>query len=130
MVKSNTVYIIYDNECPLCRNYCRLVRIRDAVGTLKLINARKPSALMNEITAHGLDIDRGMVVKIENDIYYGSDAIHIMALLSTKSGIFNRLTYWLFQSKRITSTLYPLLRECRKLILWLIGVSMIKNLDN
>lgn len=123
-----TVYVVYDGECPFCRNYCELVRIRDAVGKLELVDARQPSVLMSEITALGLDIDRGMVVKIGEDIYYGSDAIHILALLSTQSGIFNRCNYWLFQSQKLSSVFYPLLRDCRNLALWLMGIPMINNL--
>ena len=129
MSERNTIYVIYDDKCPFCRNYCQLVRIRDAVGTLKLIDARQPSSFMDEITAKGLDIDCGMVVKIGDDIHYGSDAIHILALFGTQSGAFNRLTHWLFQSKKMTSILYPFLRNARNLALWLMGVPMIKNLE-
>jgi len=129
MNKNNTVYVVYDDKCPFCRNYCQLIRIREASGSLELIDARKPSAMMEEITVEGLDIDRGMVVKIDRNFYYGSDAIHILALLSTKSGIFNRFTYWIFRSKKITSILYPLLRDCRNIALKLMGIPLIKNLE-
>lgn len=127
--KGDTIYIIYDDECPFCRSYCQLVRLRDAVGRVELVDARQPSVLMDEVTALGLDIDRGMVVKVGEQVFYGADAIHKLALLSTRSGLFNRLTYWMFQSKAVTSVLYPFLRDCRNLALWLMGVPMIKNLE-
>jgi hypothetical protein len=38
-----------------------------------------------------LDIDQGMVLKMGDRLYYGSDAIHALALISSRSGIFNRL---------------------------------------
>ncbi len=129
MSKHDTIYVVYDDECPFCRNYCQLVRIRESVGTLELVDARQPSDFMDKITAKGLDIDRGMVVKMGDDIYYGSDAIYMLALLSTKSGIFNRFTHWLFQSKKVTSILYPFFRDCRNLALWLMGIPMIRNLE-
>ena len=45
-------------------------------GDYALVDARKGGcALMDEITARGLDIDEGMVVKVGNDLHYGSDAI-------------------------------------------------------
>lgn len=127
--KQDTVYVIYDDMCPFCRRYCQLVRIREAVGSLVLIDARKPSTFMDEITAKGYDIDRGMVVKVSDDMYYGSDAIHVLALFSTRSGVFNRTTHWVFQSKTVASILYPILRDCRNFALWLMRIPLIKNLD-
>lgn len=129
MNDSDIIYVVYDDECPFCRNYCRLLRIRDVATDLELIDARQPSAIMDDITAKGLDIDRGMVVKIGSDIYYGAEAIHILALLSTRSDVFNRFTHWLFKSKKVASFLYPVLRDCRNLALWLMRIPMIKNLE-
>jgi len=128
MSTQDTVYVVYDNKCPFCRNYCQLLRIRAAVGTLVLVDARQPSALMDQITQQGLDIDQGMVVKIGDEIYYGSDAIHMLALLSTKSGVFNRCSYWMFKSKKIASWLYPFLRSCRNIALRLMRIPLIQNL--
>ncbi|MGH8665763.1 MAG: hypothetical protein ACREUX_15990 [Burkholderiales bacterium] len=34
--------------------------------------------LMDEITAAGLDIDQGMVLKLRGQMYYGADAIHVL----------------------------------------------------
>lgn len=125
----NIIYLVYDHDCPFCRNYCQLVKLRETVGRLELVDARKPSALMDEITSKGLDIDRGMVLRIGDDLYYGSDAIHILALLSTKSGLFNRLNYWIFKSQKVSRVLYPLLRDCRNLALKIMGIPLIKNLE-
>lgn len=123
------VVIVYDGECPFCRSYCRLVRIRKAAGNLELVDARQPSPIMDDITAKGLNIDRGMVVKMDETLYYGADAIHMLALLSTQSNIFNRFTHFVFQSQRVTRILYPILRDCRNLALWVMGIPMIKNLE-
>lgn len=130
MIKQNIVYVVYDVQCPFCRNYCKLVRLRKTVGSIELIDARKPSLIMNEINAARLDIDKGMVVKIGDDMFYGADAIHKLALLSTRSDIFNRCAYWIFKSKIMTAVLYPFLRGCRNVALRLMGIPMIKNLDS
>lgn len=50
------------------------------------------SEVMDDITAAGLDVDQGMVLKVGERLYYGSDAIHVLALLSSRSGLFNRIT--------------------------------------
>ncbi len=123
------VLLVYDKECPFCDNYCQLVRVREAVGSLKIVNARESSAIMDEITARGLDIDQGMVLKLEGQLYYGSDAIHALALFSSRSGIFNRLNYWVFRSRRLSHFLYPLLRFCRNFALKILRKTKINNLN-
>lgn len=122
------ILLIYDKDCPACNAYCQLVRIRQSVGELQLINAREDSAIMQEITALGLDIDQGMVLKMANSTYYGSDAIYMLSLLSSRSGVFNRLNYHLFKSRRVAKWLYPVLRGCRNLLLKLLRKRKINNL--
>jgi len=94
-----------------------------------LINARDAGAVMDEITLKGLDIDQGMVLKIENNLYYGSDAIHALSLMSSRSGIFNRINYWIFRSRPLSRFLYPVLRYCRNSLLMLLRKTKINNLE-
>jgi len=123
------IVLIYDKECPACKAYSRLVRIRESVGDLKIINAREQSDVLDEITAQGLDIDQGMVLKMGDQLYYGSDAIHALALISSRSGVFNRLNYWIFKSKTLSSWIYPILLFFRNLLLKILGKTKINNLD-
>ena len=99
------VLVVYDKQCPACDYYCNLVRIRESVGRLVLVDARDGGPIMEEITAKGLDIDQGMVVKVGEQLYYGSDAIHALALMGTNRGLFNRLAYWSFRSRRYPGSL-------------------------
>jgi predicted DCC family thiol-disulfide oxidoreductase YuxK len=122
------ILLVYDKECPACNNYCQEVRIRQDIGDLRLVNAREDSEVMREITAQGLDIDQGMVLKMGGQLYYGSDAIHALALISGRSGLFNRLNYWIFKSGTLSTLLYPVLRSCRNLLLKLLGITKINNL--
>ena len=124
----NPILLIYDKDCPACNAYCQMVRIRQSVGELKLINAREDTEVMQQITAQGLDIDQGMVLKIADNCYYGSDAIYMLSLLSSRSGWFNRLNYHLFKSRRVAKWLYPLLRACRNFLLKLLRKRKINNL--
>jgi predicted DCC family thiol-disulfide oxidoreductase YuxK len=125
---SNDVLLVYDRQCPACDYYCNLARIRESVGRLVLVDARDGGPIMDEITAAGLDIDQGMVVKVGDALYYGPDAIHVLALLGTNTGVFNRICYWSFRSKRVSRVLYPVLRACRNLLLKLLGRTKINNL--
>ena len=126
---NNEVLLIYDKECPACDNYCQVVRIRETVGKLRLIDARENSDVLAEITALGLDIDQGMVLKLDGQIYYGSDAIHALALISSRSGLLNRLNYYLFRSKRLSHVFYPMLRFFRNVLLKVLSKTKINNLN-
>ncbi len=123
------ILLVYDRECPACNAYCQLVRIRESVGDLRIVDARENSEVMNEITTQGLDIDQGMVLKMGDQLYYGSDAIHTLALIGSRSGIFSRFNYWMFKSKTTSSILYPLLRFSRNLLLKMLGKTKIDNLQ-
>jgi predicted DCC family thiol-disulfide oxidoreductase YuxK len=123
-------WLVYDGECPVCKTYTRYVRIRETVGRLHLIDARHPGTLMNEITAAGLDIDQGMVLKFNDMIYYGPDAIHMLTLLSTPSGVFNRINYYFFSTKIGARIFYPLGKACRTVLLKLLGIRYIENLKH
>ena len=122
------VWLVYDGECPLCKMWCTHARISDAVGRLHLVDARQPSVLMDEITAAGLDIDQGMVVKFKDVMYYGPEAMRMMTLLSTSSGFFNRLNYWFFGTSRRAGVFYPIGKAFRNVVQKLLGISYIENL--
>jgi predicted DCC family thiol-disulfide oxidoreductase YuxK len=127
--RQRQIVLVYDKECPLCDAYCRMVRIRQSVGELKLVDARGESDVMQEITRQGLDIDQGMVVKVDDVLYYGSDAIHVLSMMSSGSGVFNRLNHWIFRSRARSLVLYPLLRDCRNLLLKLLRKTKVNNLQ-
>ena len=123
------ILLVYDQECPICDAYCQLVRVRDDAGDLKIVNARDPGEVIDEISAQGLDIDRGMVVKMNGQLYYGADAMYRLALVSSRSGVFNRINFHLFKSSRLTSILYPIFRTLRNLLLKILRKSKINNLN-
>lgn len=45
--------------------------------------ARQPGPLMEEITRAGIDIDRGMVLKVRGQLYDGDAAMHAITLMSS-----------------------------------------------
>ncbi|NIQ10725.1 MAG: hypothetical protein GWO08_12795 [Gammaproteobacteria bacterium] len=93
------------------------------------IVARNKNAIMDEITAKGLDIDQGMVLRMDDRLYYGSDAIHALALISSRSRIFNRINYWIFRSRIFSVWFYSILRFFRNQLLKLLGKTKINNLE-
>lgn len=119
--------IVYDGECPFCSRYVELVRLREAIGPVKLINARSGGALVDEVRAAGFDLDDGMVLKLDGRLYHGADCIHMLAMLSTPSGWFNRLNAAVFRSSGVSKLLYPVLRAGRNTVLRLLGRSKLNQ---
>lgn len=122
------ILIVYDKECPLCDAYCRRVRIHESMGVLRLVNARDASEVMKEITRRGLDIDQGMVLQVDDVLYYGADAISTLSLLGSESSAFNRISRWFFGSSTRAKILYPVFRTCRNLLLKIMRKTKVNNL--
>lgn len=116
-----TAYLIYDGECPFCTRYARLTRLRATLGELRIVNARDGGPQVDAVKARGLEIDAGMVLRIDDRFYHGADCLHRLALLSSRSGLFNRLTYAVFRHERLARFLYPILRAGRNLVLKMLG---------
>jgi predicted DCC family thiol-disulfide oxidoreductase YuxK len=127
--KPGEVLVVYDGECPLCSAFSKALRIREAAGSLRLVDARQGDPVMEEITRLGLDIDRGMVVKVGGTIHYGAEAVSVLSLMSSRSGVFNRLSYWIFRSPARSRVLYPMLAGVRNVLLKLLGRTRINNLN-
>ena len=118
---------MYDGECPFCSQYVKLVRIRESVGGLALLNARDGGPQFQEVLKAGLDLDEGMVLKLNERLYHGDDCIHALAMLSEPRGVFNRLNVWVFKSPKRAKFLYPILRAGRNLALTLLGRKKIER---
>jgi predicted DCC family thiol-disulfide oxidoreductase YuxK len=113
--------LIYDGQCPVCSRYVRHLRLQALPGGLQLVDARNGGDDVAEARRRGLRIDDGMVLRVGDEWSHGADAMHRLALLSTPSGAFNRLNYWLFRSSRRAALAYPVLKLGRNLLLRLLG---------
>jgi predicted DCC family thiol-disulfide oxidoreductase YuxK len=114
-------WIVYDGECPFCSRYVAMLRLRETLGSIALVNARDGGPEVEEARAAGLDLDEGMVLKFDGRLYHGDDCIHRLALLSTPSGAFNRVNAAIFRSRTASRVLYPVLRTGRNAVLRLLG---------
>ena len=112
--------IVYDGDCPFCSAYVRMVRLRRTFGAIRLVDARSAEPIVSEIKAAGLDLDKGMVLFLNNERYHGAECIHRVALMSTSSGLFNRITKAIFTSPRLARWLYPVLVGGRNAVLFIL----------
>lgn len=122
------VTLVYDGECPLCRNYARLVKLNENVESIALVDARQDSPDRRQLTRNGYDLDRGMAVRVGDRLHFGADALSVLAQLSRRSDWFNRACFRLFRSRAISVLIYPLLRGVRNLVLWVMNIPQINNL--
>lgn len=114
-------WLVYDGACPFCSAYVRHVRVREAVGRLRLVDARSGDAAVEQVLARGYDLDRGMVLKLGDRFYHGADCMHVLASLGTRSGAFNRLNAVVFSSPTLSRWIYPVLRTVRNATLLVLG---------
>ena len=117
---SGSIIIIYDGDCPFCRSYIGLTRLRELADTI-LLDAREEPDLCRELLEKGVSLDEGMVVKINNEVYHGGDAINRITLLTSKNTLFNKFAYLVFSRPVISKITYPVLRALRNVTLRLLG---------
>ncbi len=115
------IWVVYDGDCPFCSAYVRMVRLREAAGEVRLLDAREDHPIVHELKARGLDFDEGMALKIGDAVYHGDECVHQLAMMSGPSGLFNRFHVWVFKSEARSRALYPFLRSGRNLALRLLG---------
>ena len=125
-----SIWFVYDGECPVCATAAAAFRVREAVGTLHLVNARQDAGhpVLNEVNAARLDLDEGMAIKYGGRLYHGADALHLMALIGSQHGWLNRMNALLFRNKRVAVFAYPFLRGARNLAVALKGSGKFNNL--
>jgi predicted DCC family thiol-disulfide oxidoreductase YuxK len=122
---SRDIWIVYDGECPFCRSYVLFYRLRDQGRRVHLVDARAPDPVAEEIRRRKLDLNRGMVVKIDDRLYFGTEAINLLGILGSTASLFNRINHVLFGHPRCARLLYPILVRGRLLTLRLLGRPLI-----
>ena len=118
---ADAVTIVYDGECPFCSRYISMLRLRDAAGPVRLIDARSGDPAVARFQRMGYDLNDGMVVEYAGRIHHGADGLTLLALLSTGAGGFNRFNAAVFRSAAASKLLYPALRLGRNLTLRALG---------
>lgn len=124
------IWFAYDGECPICATAAAAFRVREAVGTLHLVNARVDVGhpVLSEVNAARLDLDEGMVVKYGGRLYHGADALQLMAMIGSEHGWFNRMNAALFKNRSVARIAYPFMRAVRNMAIAVKGSGKIGNL--
>src|SRR5262245_34491767 len=94
--EARQIWVVYDGMCPFCSRYVMLYRIRQLAARVHMIDARSDHHLVQKMKALGLSFEDGMVAKWNGRYYHGAEALHLLALLGSESGMFNRLNRLVF----------------------------------
>lgn len=126
----NDMYFVYDGECPICTLGASIYALRENIGELYTIDARteRDHPVMQEINNAQLNVDDGMVIKYDNQLYQGKEALRLMAELGAPEGLINQLSNSLFRYQAIANMCYPFMKAGRNVALRLKGVGKIENL--
>jgi predicted DCC family thiol-disulfide oxidoreductase YuxK len=75
--------LIYDGACIFCDAYVRLLSLREAVGPVELIDVRSGDLRLRAYQSAGYDVNEGMLFEYNGTVYFGADAMNVLAILST-----------------------------------------------
>lgn len=123
------IQIVYDQECPFCSDFVRILRIKSVGNEVEMINARETSSEIISKLSEKYNLDDGMIVILDGTEYYGDRAAHILSILSTTNAFRGKLYQLILRNKRIASFAYPVLVILRKLYFKLIGKKLINEDD-
>lgn len=126
MSEAAPLTLLYDGDCPVCKNFVRHMRLKQDIGDLRLLDARQPSDERSRVEVMGLDLNKGFVLFVGEEVYYADRAMQTLALMSSRSGLFNRLTYHIFRHVGLSRVLYPMLATGRLILLRLLGRGLIE----
>ena len=126
MTKPIGNWIIYDGECPFCSHYVKLIHLKKTVGHIRIIDARTNPPELELLKEKNLNINQGMAIFLNSQLYFGADCINRLALLSSPIGSFNKLNYYAFKIQQVSRILYPILRVGRNVVIHLLGKGFIK----
>ena len=118
MLKKIKLY--YDKECPFCNEYSKYVELRK-IYDIEIINAREALDKLKDYKDKGFDINNGMIIEFEDNIFQGSDAIKIIDKYIVKRGIIDRFLSVFIHLPGFKSIIYPIVKIIRLIVLKLLG---------
>jgi predicted DCC family thiol-disulfide oxidoreductase YuxK len=119
-------FVLYDGECPACRMYMGIARLRELYPDLRIIDARAAPELVAEVRRQGFEVNDGMMVKLGETIHFGAEATRVIAEMGAKHEVRSRrVALAFFGTAPWSRALYPWLNRGRQLLLRLLGRKLI-----
>ncbi len=109
------IEIYYDKECPFCNKYTQILKLKQEHEVI-IKNAREDLEKLRYFYSYGFDINNGIIVQVDDEIYQGAKAIYVLDSLSIKNN-------FLYGTKLFEVFLYPIIKIFRKIVLFILGKS-------
>lgn len=107
--------IIYDGECPFCKYYVKLVKLRK-ITNVELINAREVIKDDNYFELFkNFNVDKGMILILESKIYFGKDAMYKINEI-----IEGPFLIKFINNKKLINFFYPIFTIFRRITLFIL----------
>lgn len=126
VIKKYNNHLIYDGECPFCNKFVELMQLKHAMPLLTLHNGRTDNQLINALHSNNYDLNKGMILIYQNNIFYGDKCINKLSQLIKKNNFFNKIIYLCFRNQLLAKILYPILKAGRHLWLYIKKIPYIK----
>lgn len=117
--------VIYDGDCPFCASYVEYCRLREAFPGAVLTNAREVPDRVAAYRAQGMDINVGMIVTYGDAVYFGDQAMNMLARIARAGTVLQAILRFLFRWPVLAKLAYAVLRGGRNLTLRLLGRRLI-----
>jgi len=118
-VKKN-ILIYYDGGCPFCTYFVLFSKLRKKYNILTR-NLRDFPDKVNEFKKNSYDVNDGMIAIFDGKVYFGHEALNLIAKLSDKRFISSIIYKTLFSNIYISKFMYPILKFFRKVTLKLLN---------
>lgn len=118
MLKKINLY--YDEECPFCKKYSKYIELRKKYD-IKIFNARESTDKIKVLRNKGFDINDGMIIEYESEIFQGSDAVKIIDKYIDKKRVFDQFISVIINLPGFKLVVYPIVKFLRIMILKLLG---------
>jgi predicted DCC family thiol-disulfide oxidoreductase YuxK len=111
-------FILYDGECPVCRNYLAWTNLRSVRPDIALINARESPDLVAEYRRKGVEINDNMILRLGDLTLHGADALSMLTRLGEARSGPIAATLRFISRPAISRPLYPFMVAGRKALLF------------
>jgi predicted DCC family thiol-disulfide oxidoreductase YuxK len=115
-------FLLYDGDCPVCSGYVAMSRLRQLYPDLRVVSARDEPSLVAALRQAGYEINEGMVLSLDRNIYFGAEATRMIAILGQASpSRWRQVLLASIGTAPWARPLYPWLNRARLVLLTLLG---------
>ncbi len=124
-------FVLYDGDCPICRQYMALSALRTLRADIAVIDARAHPDLVASLRSDGFEVNDSIIVRLAGKngdppkTFMGGDATRIIHDLASGNGAARQLALWVIGGAPWRHVLYPYLRGTRNLLLRIAGKPLV-----